>query len=615
MQHGPLHRRDSPDPAVTDSTLFSVSTSPMGFVPANGGGSGNNNGSQKKKKNKKSLRDRLNLSKRLPGIFKRGKKRLLSETRLRKKLKKLAERGDWDGVRELITGYEFSDAVADVIADHSSPKRGSFSSVVAQEEPPAGTTAARRPSYGSREQRRSFTGSFKGESAAAAAVIKAAAAAALEESSSSHNDSGPHQGKADSGPSTSCSRRPNMGENILHEVCRHCPPLDVLETLLVALRHRRGCLSATDDLGRTPLHLATASGATPTLVDTLVRADPSPASMGDDDRRSPLHLAVRRLVEPTPILHHHHQRKVPLEVPSSPEELLEWTLQTTRILKDAMLTYPGRIDFKDEDGAGFSPLDYVIDSNVKSESLIRTLIRRKEPRCRRSSGRAQRGSGSGVYRLSDNGSFSRKSNLTCGRSIYSAASSVTEDLQDIEILMRLEEDEIEARRGRIRKIKERKAREEHQARMSDALFDVFGIEEVKPPIDEVKSGPSEDPSAVSTLKGSKDGMKPPAIAASMTEADIYHRHLQDYLDVYIDDFEGGALEYDDEDGFDIFNDPEELNPEPSLKRRSDLPIGREQLLVDGIIEGPPLEEIVVAVEDDDCLSLVSEITVPPNNMK
>jgi len=606
MQHGPLHRRDN-DPAVTDSTMFSVSTTPAAAVLAGGSSTGGGNDSHGSRRKKKSLLGRLSLSRRLPGIL-RAKKRPLSEAQLRKRLRAAADREDWGAVRKLIAGYEFADDVATNVAtdsaihehsDLSTHKRGSFKQgeqQPQQSQQPPGThaPAARRPSYGSRE-RRSFTGSFTGkESAAAAAAIKAAA---LDESSDSQHDSDPHvngQPEANSGPSNSCKKRPNTGDNILHDVCRHRPPLDVLETLLAALRHRRGCTAAADERGRTPLHLAAATGAAPALVDALIRADPSPASTGDDYGRSPLHLAVRQLCRPASAPH--HDKNIPRKVPPSADDLLEQTHQTVKILKDAMLTYPGRIDFKDEDATGYSPLDYVVEAGIEKEELIQTLIRRKEPRGRRSFHRAH-------------GNLTRGRGSR-GRSIYSASSSVTEDLQDIEILQQLEQDEIDARRRRIDDIKEAKRRAERKVVMNDALFGAFGIEEmlvapiiygdydedepasvVEPLENEAKPDPMIK--SPTNLGRSNDCKKPP-IATVEEEADIYNQHMDDYLNNYMDEFAGGDLEYCEEDGFDIFQDPEEDQPRK--------PEGK-------IKQGPPIAEIMLT-QDDDCFSLVSEVTAP-----
>ena len=73
--------------------------------------------------------------------------------------------------------------------------------------------------------------------------------------------------------------------------------------------------------------------------------------------------------------------------PLAPEDALKRTYQSVLILKDAMLTYPGCVNFKDEDRTGFSALDYAIDIGAASEEimLLQSLIRRKEPRVGRPS--------------------------------------------------------------------------------------------------------------------------------------------------------------------------------------------------------------------------------------
>ncbi|KAL7542851.1 hypothetical protein ACHAWF_008989, partial [Thalassiosira exigua] len=471
MHHGPHQlRRDSPADANYTETTTMLSGSGTSLpahlcggspeTPSEGSAAA---GQVKKKKKKKRGLSRLV---RLPSILQRRPKRL-TEAQLRKRLRKYAERGDWDVVRKLLANHEFS----------SLPEVPPRATDVIPEEPPATAretskgkgsaakrpSATKRPSYGSRNgERRSFTGSFTGESAAAAALIRdAQAVAALEleeEGSSRQNDQ--ESGQPSSGG------RPDVGENVLHDVCRHMPPLDVIETLLAALRHRRGCTYGTDEEGRTPLHLAADSGAPPEIIGALVRADPSPASMGDCSRCSPLHLTIKYFVyggyDP-PLMHGRNSKnKTQNHEVVSPQKAFERTLEIARILKEAMLTYPGRIDFKDEDSSGFSPLDYVIDGDVQNESLIHLLLRRREPtRRRRVTSRRLRGPGAFPGSSSCNRS-------RCG----SAASSVTED-HDFDVLEQLEREEIEARRHRIEKIAEKRRNE----RREEALFDVFGIDE------------------------------------------------------------------------------------------------------------------------------------------
>jgi hypothetical protein len=199
------------------------------------------------------------------------RRKTISEANLRKQLTKYAERGDWNNVRKLLSKHDFATIPMPTIngGDNNSHEAKSAS-------------ADRRPSYGS--SRNSFTrNSFTGkESAAAAAAIKAAA---LFDDDSSASDA--HV--------ASDNQHLDVGENILHDICRYKPPLDVIETLLTSLEHRRGYTSGKDDMGRSPLHVAAACGASPDIIEALALADPSPASMGDVDRRSPLHIAVRYL--------------------------------------------------------------------------------------------------------------------------------------------------------------------------------------------------------------------------------------------------------------------------------------------------------------------------------
>ena len=48
---------------------------------------------------------------------------------------------------------------------------------------------------------------------------------------------------------------------------------------------------------------------------------------------------------------------------------------------------------------------------------------------------------------------------------------------------------------------------------------------------------------------------PPEVSGKKNEANIYNRRVQDYLDDYMGNFEGGDLGYYGDDGFSIFADP------------------------------------------------------------
>jgi len=89
----------------------------------------------------------------------------------------------------------------------------------------------------------------------------------------------------------------------------------------------------------------------------------------------------------------------------------------------------------------------------------------------------------------------------------------------------------------------------------------------------------------------------------VSDVDIYNRHLQDYLDGYLEDF-GGLLDQDDDDGFDIFEDPELVEPPLPPVRQS--PPSPAQ---GGRGSAPPISEVAFTPVDDDCASLFSEISV------
>ncbi|KAL7537124.1 hypothetical protein ACHAWF_005698 [Thalassiosira exigua] len=436
-------------------------------------------------------------------LLRRSQDKPLSEARLRKRVRRHAERGDWEAVRKLLSDYEFSDVPEDVLSKQQQHPQSK------QAPEGRGHKQDRRPSYGSRGgDRRRFSGN---ESAAAAAVIQAAF---LEDISDSSAD----------------LQRPDFGENVLHDLCRCGPPSDVLESALASLRRRPGSAVGTDGRGRTPLHVAAACGGSAEVVDALVRADPCAASMGDADGRSPLHLATMYLSQ---------DGNSATDAPAS-------SYQSVLILKDAMITYPGKIGFKDEDKLGYSPLDYAIDNNIAKGELVQALQWRKVPP---------------KSRLTS--SFTSPSLwLARRRSTQTTQGSHCES-QDIEMLRRLEQDEIDARRGHIQKMKARR-REEREETAESVLYDAFGIE---------ASSPS-DPAAGTNRDDVYQEHQPPTdaeewqassldVEACATDADIYNRHLQDYFDDYMDDFEC----YEDletEDGFDIMDDPSLATSGPIL---------------------------------------------------
>jgi len=615
---------------VADSSRFSVTSAlSANDSPVAGEGDSNVNSSHKRKSSRRKLKiGGFNSVLKLP-----LRRKALSEPQLRKRVKKSAQKSDWDSVRRLILNYEFSE-LPEVFSKEHQQQTQKPDSLVSKTNPlqEESKVVSRRPSYG--ENRHSFTGSltgsFTGESVAAAAAIKAAVLEDLLEESVCSGESTDHDHRA-----------PYVSENILHDVCRCRPPLDVLETLLKVAR--RESTSCTDDLGRTPLHLAADCGASYEVIDALVRADPCPASMADVDRRSPLHLAVKFLAcngcnsADTPRNHkgqNSSKNTTQERTILIPQEALERTYQSVLILKDAMLTSPGRISFKDEDETGYSPLDYAIDGNITMVELIQSLSRRKEPRIGRRRSSLQR-----------RGLSSRSSSV----------SSISDD-QDIEILRKLEQDEVKARRHRLEKIKARQQREV----TNDSLFDVFGIEEEQPtaaaagPLKQVDEKPLSPPKvqnnsvpeemkqanekmlsplrvqnstipedeqqvdenslSTSNVQNSSiaeddklvDGAEPEEQTPAQVIADnvIYNQHLQDYLDDFMDDLEGCDLEYCDQDDFDITDDPE------ARKEAVTLIIDDSALLKQGGDgKAPrPLSVVIVSYDDDDCVSVMSDVT-------
>ena len=523
-----------------------------------------------------------------------NRRKPISEARFREKLIKRADKGDWGGVRKLISSFDFSDIPEPFLPTTKNQNINSSVQMLEEGHEPS----HRRPSYGSRSgERLSFTGK---ESAAAAAAIKAAL---LEESS------------ADS------SEKTNIGENVLHDMCRYDPPLDVMETLLVSLRHRRGTTCGTDGSGRTPLHVAAAFGVDPKVIDALTRADPTPASMGDNDGRSPLHIAVRFLAygaTEDKALEGTEQARLPLrrnDVRHGGQSKVQGfarSVKTALLLKEVMVTHPGKIDFKDEDDSGFAPVDYAIDGEVTDDYLLHCLLTRKHSSRKRRS-----------MTSVSSADTQRTSNL--GQNLFrqvSGMSSISSDAQDIAVLHALEEDEIRDRRKRLEKMPRPKKQ------MKEVLFDVFGIdahlecgpsdnhpstEECPNTSDRGHLEKSSGATAPKSLRRSSEASSPSKLhvdakdgCRSMTDSAIYNHHLQAYLNDFAGD-DGLEFYDDDDDDFDIHHDPEEDIDAEGLDCSVWIGPGK-----------PPIFEIDIVVDSmDDNLSqcsygrsVVSEVTVP-----
>jgi hypothetical protein len=582
------------------------------------------------------------------------RRKQLSEAQLRQRVKKHCESREWSRVRRLISKHDFNEIPEAILETANSVAAKSSSSDDRQssnKEMPH-QISSRRPSYGSRTgEPLSFTGK---ESAAAAAAIKAAAAAALLEEYSSSEE---------------CVDKSDIvcEENILHDVCAQNPPSDVIELLLAAMRHRRGSTCGRDVKGRTPLHVAAATGASSDVIDALVRADPLPATMGDDDNRSPLHLAVKYLAydeyviqTPQSVAKHSFFKlskssagNANFRIPSR-DELIEETRKTVEILKNTMMTYPGQVDFKDEDTTGFAPIDYAIDGSIVDRYILRWLIRRSKSQnlCRRSTCQSQ---GSDKTPKTRN-SFSRVKAVVqaCDASVVSvrrsrrstpsgASVSSMDSLQsqDVFVVHQIEKEEIEARKHRIDRLGVRKQKK----RTIHRLCDVFGIDEVSDasPKQEdhpqfelnqipsesqenfknsFKSSASEDLGPVQTsneeespvdVVASAEAAKEPAVKSAendaslpsnlyITEEEIYMYHLQSYLEDNIDDMYGN-LEYCDDLEF-LYDDPDEVE-----QTNSKLKLDESETRIKGAEQEILIFDIAVAHENnpwdfDDC----SEIT-------
>ena len=560
-------------------------------------------------------RDNANTSSISPSFlrfFKYGRRRKqLTEAQLRKQINRHCECGNWSRVRKLIANHDFTEIPAaeifpennSTVEKKSSSSEGKSSQMVESVQ----DQTSRRPSYSSRNaDRLSFTGR---ESEAVSAAIKAAAAAERSDSDG-------------------CSDTPNIAcdENILHDICRHNPPRDVIDLLLVGMRHRKGSICARDKKGHTPLHVAVSSGASSVVIDALVRADPLPASMGDNNGRSPLHLAVKFLayderyhIDPVPtsskrsVFKPRKSSGVRTNRPVlSIEDAIEDTRQIIVILKNAMIIYPGEIDFKGEDITGFAPLDYALDGSIKDKTILRLLIRRNKSQdlCRRSTNFSQESEST----LKTSNSVAAKQKRRSARSVCSVSTRDSLQSQDIDVVHQIEKEEIESRRHRINRLNARRQKKRVQAR----LVDIFGIDEsgivlnqpehatsgelpqdvshetfrdsFKSRDEEISNNSCQShfsskellneqeekivettqiPSPQSVEEARESATKP------MTEEEMYIHHLQSYLEQNMDDCIGD-LEYCDDFDY-LYDDPEDvqdhpLDMQPSDEMKSDCPI-------------------------------------------
>ena len=78
------------------------------------------------------------------------------------------------------------------------------------------------------------------------------------------------------------------GMTLLHAVARCDPPLTIVAKMIVCCPD---LLSATDCLGRTPLHVAAGLGASPDLIKLIAHSWPAACISPDEEGKTPLHFA------------------------------------------------------------------------------------------------------------------------------------------------------------------------------------------------------------------------------------------------------------------------------------------------------------------------------------
>jgi hypothetical protein len=270
-----------------------------------------------------------------------------------------------------------------------------------------------------------------------------------------------------------------------------------------------------------------------------------------------------------------------------------------------MMTYPGQVDFKDEDSTGFAPIDYAIDGSITDRVILRSLIRRDKSQDiirRRSTFQSEETDKTPKTRNSVAAKLTKHaSDRTIGssqrqrrrRSTQSGSSVSTRDSlqsQDIDVVLQIEKEEIESRKHRINRINARKQKN----RMQEKLLDLFGIDEAAArAIDSSAENLELDPSnpdmqedfnasyrsnvscasknppvqleveAKSQTASLEKQPAPGSAQRSMTEEEIYLLHLQAYLEDNMGDVYGD-LEFCEDLDF-LLEDPDELDDEPIME--------------------------------------------------
>ena len=141
------------------------------------------------------------------------------------------------------------------------------------------------------------------------------------------------------------------GMTLLHAVARYNPPLGLLVQMI---RLYPSALTGQDCLGRTPLHVATGSGASPDAIKLLAINYPKACDIQDEDGRTPLHFACDTSCE----LFEDDDRSLPRELPC---------YETIRCLLSGSID---AVTIEDEDE--MNAIEYAIVSDA-SQEVVRLL--------------------------------------------------------------------------------------------------------------------------------------------------------------------------------------------------------------------------------------------------
>ncbi|KAK1734309.1 ankyrin repeat domain-containing protein [Skeletonema marinoi] len=170
---------------------------------------------------------------------------------------------------------------------------------------------------------------------------------------------------------SSCSQHKLNGMTLLHAIVRDNPPLDIVANII---RLCPEMAAARDGLGRTPLHIAAGSKASPLLLKLIACAYPAACDAQDEDERTPLHFVC----DTSFVLFADHEDADPSSTPQDQKAPKQKHEAIITLLSESL--FASTIEDADE----MSPLEHAImcGASLKTDwKMIRTLIAATSPDC------------------------------------------------------------------------------------------------------------------------------------------------------------------------------------------------------------------------------------------